>query len=74
MMPKAERKRWAWPDDLKRLITLSQSGRLMGILRSVVLILLLAVLDTGQHFRLGGTIAFQSVSDNYALDIPQPFE
>jgi hypothetical protein len=25
MMPKAERKRWAWPDDLKRLITRSRN-------------------------------------------------
>ena len=45
----------------------------MRILGSVVLILLLAVLDTGQHFGLRGTIAFQFVSDNYPRDIPQPF-
>jgi hypothetical protein len=37
----------------------------MRILRPVVLILLMAVLDTGQHFGLRGTVALKFVCDDH---------
>jgi hypothetical protein len=44
----------------------------MRILGPIVLILLLAMLDTWQHFGLRGTVALQFVCDDHTRDIPKP--
>ena len=53
---------------------LPQPGGLMRILRAVVLIFLLAVFDTWQHFGLRRTITLQLVCDDHPWDISQPLQ
>jgi hypothetical protein len=49
---------------------LPSSGRLAGILRSIIEALVLAVLDAGHDLPLGGRIAFQLVGDQHTRRSP----
>ena len=42
----------------------------MRILGTIILIFLLTVLDTRQHFGLSGTVALQLICDVHTRDIP----
>ena len=50
---------------------LPESGWLMLILAAIVLPLILAVLDTGQHLSFHCAVAPEFVGDDHIRDIPQ---
>ncbi len=53
---------------------LSQSGRLVRVLRPIVQSLVLAVLDTRHDLSLRRTVALQLVGDDHARDVLQTFQ
>jgi hypothetical protein len=50
------------------------AGGLVGVLRTVIEIALLAMFDTWEKFPFRRAIAFELVCDDRPRDIPQPFE
>jgi hypothetical protein len=53
---------------------LSSSGRLVGVLRSVVEALVLAVLDVGHYLSLGGGVAAQLIGDQHTRRSSLPLQ
>ncbi len=53
---------------------ISQSGRLMRVLRAVVESLMLPVLNSGHDLGFRRTVTLQLIRDDHARHVPQAFE
>jgi len=53
---------------------LSLTGRLVGVLRSIIEIAVLAMFHSWENLALGGSVAFQLIGDDHTRGVGQAFQ